>query len=425
MSTRTDSVPQGGRPVTAGGRPAAAEPRVPVRPGLLAALILLAGLIGVVGLGSVACGQGSDHLGFSKATPASPEALLVELKEHQESIDKATDEMMKRIQEFNDSRKPGERTIQFSEIFSQNLTDAQRDVLNQMIAQEKDVSYKSLLEKIAADRSTLQTLQEKVMRLEQSLPDQFAVAKKGDKQHDLAMNYLVNEAQVDPAKAKALLAQADLSDELVPGNKVWFFYDQPRDAFRTYVTQGEAGRTPLAVRRALQRKLITERDQAVAARDEAAAARDTAQAEVSSLQQVKSGLESDIAGLRQNKAELEANVDRLSRDLAFRQNSLLYHAANVRDLKTEGVVTSVRKRLRDVKPVRFDTVLDLREKTIITLAPDTFGLERIDKVRLLPSIYREGRDFSIETSKDSGAAKVTILDPELFKGKEIVLAVGG
>ncbi len=407
-SMRLDSVLHGRRPAAPAG-------------GLLPIIFILAGL---VALGSVACGQG-DRLRFSKATPATPEQLLAELKDHQQRIDAATDDMMKRIQEFNASRQPGQRTILFGEIFSQDFTDEQRDVLNQMIAEEKDVSYKSLLEKIVADRGTLQDLQEKVMRLEQSLPDQFAVVKKGDRHHDLAMNYLINEAQVDPGKARTLLAQIDLTDELVPRNKVWFFFDQPRDTFRTYVTQGEAGQSPLAVRRALQRKLITERDQALVARDEAAAARDEAQAEVDGLQQVKAGLETDIVSLRQNKAALEANVDRLSRDLAFRLNSLFYNAASVRDLKTQGAVSPVRKRLRDVKQVRFDAALDLRQATTITFKPEAFGLERIGKIKMLPPIYQEGRDFTVETSKTSGVATITILDPELFKGKEVVFAVGG
>jgi len=31
----------------------------------------------------------------------------------------------------------------------------------------------------------------------------------------------------------------------------------------------------------------------------------------------------------------------------------------------------------------------------------------------------------VETSEGTGVARVTILDPELFKGKEVLLAVGG
>jgi hypothetical protein len=90
------------------------------------AVVAIAALAGVVALGSIAC-QRSDRLGFTKPAPATPEELLAELKTHQERIDQATDGMMKRIQEFNTSRQPGQRTIQFSEIFTQT-SDAQRDV---------------------------------------------------------------------------------------------------------------------------------------------------------------------------------------------------------------------------------------------------------------------------------------------------------
>lgn len=378
-----------------------------------ASVLLL--VMAAVAVASMACTQ---DLKFSKAVPKTPEELLAELKTHQEKIDAATDATMKRIEEFNQSRKPGERTIHFSEIYGQEFTDAQRDVLNQMIAQEKDVSYKSLLEHIVADRNELQALQEKVMHLEQALPDKFVVVKKGDRQKDLAMNYLVNEMQLPPEKAKTLLAEADQTDELVPGNKVWFAYDPKDDTFRTYVTRGEAKQLPLALRRANQRNLITERD---TARTE----RDTAQAEVSNLQQVKAGLETDISMLQANKASLEDSVARLSSDLAFRQNSLFYHAANERSLKDQGVLSPVLKRVRDVKPLQYEASLDLRQGTTINLEPRLFGLESIGRIRLLPPIFQEGRDYTVETSEATGTAKVTILDPDLFKGKEVLVAVGG
>ncbi len=370
---------------------------------------LLAGI--VVVLGALACRSGSEPTGLSETPPATPEALLTELKTHKERIDHATDQMMQRIDEFNASRQPGQRTIQFSEVFTDDLNDEQRDILNRMIAEEKDVSYKSLLEKIIADRDQIRNLQEKVTRLEQSLPDQFVLARSGDTHQRLAIDYLVNEAKLEASKAKVLLAGVDRTDELLPGNKVWFFYDPQQDTFRTYVTQGEAGQTPLAVRRALQRKLISERD--------------TAQAAVNALEQVKSGLESDIAALRDNKAALEASVDRLSRDLSFQQNSLFYHAANKRDLKDQGVLSPFLKRVRDVKGVSFEAALDLREGSTITLAPESFGLQRITEVRVLPPIYQEGRDFAVETSEDTGSARVVILDSNLFRGKEVLLAVGG
>ena len=368
------------------------------------ALVALA-IVAVVGLGTVSCKRAGP--GTAKTT----DELLTQLKEDRAEIDQTTDTMMKRIDTYNSTRKPGQPTLQFGEIFNQDLSPEQRDVLNAMVEQEKDVSYKALLEKIIADRETIRTLQENVMRLEQTLPDKFAVVKRGDRQADLAMNYLTQEAHLDPEKAKALLSQVDQTDELVVGNKVWFFYDPKDDTFRTYVTRGEAGLTPLMVRRARQRKLINERD--------------TAQAEVSDLQVVKVQLETDINGLTQQKTELEGTVDKLSNDIAFRENSLFYHAENAQTLKDQGILSSVLKRVRDVKGLQFNEALDLRQATTLTLLPQNYGLSQIREVKLLPAIYQEGRDYAVQTQKDHSSAQLVILDPELFRGKEVLLAIGG
>jgi hypothetical protein len=387
------------------------------------AAAILAALMTVAALG---CAQMGGQGGSSTAPAASPSDLVLsQLKEDRSRIDQTTDEMMKRIDAYNTSRKPGDRTLQFSEIFSEDLSPEQRDVLNTLIEQEKDVSYKALLQKIIADRDSIRSLQEKVMHLEQTLPDQFAVARKGDTHYKLAHAYLTEEAKLDSEKAKTLLAQADQTDELLTGNKVWFFYDPQRDSFRTYVTQGEAGQTPLAVRRALQRKLVSERDAAQAQVGVLEGTKAALEASNASLEATRNSLQGDVMMLRQNKAELKSAVDRLSRDIAFRQNSLFYHAANTRELKDQGVITSALKRFRDVKGVHFDEALDLRQRTTITLTPGEFGLERIKQVKLLPSIFQEGRDFTIETAKDERSAKVTILDPDIFRGKEVLLAIGG
>jgi hypothetical protein len=345
----------------------------------------------LAGLGAIGCGDPGP--GSAK----SPEELLAQLNNDRARIDTASDVMMKRIEAFNATRKPGERKLQFSEVFSQNLSAEQKDVLNSMMETEQDISYQSLLQKIIADRDSIQALQEHVARLEQTLPDQFVLAKRGDRHQELAMTYLTNDAKLDPAKAKALLRQVDQSDELLPGNKVWFFYDPHTDVFRTYVTQGEAGQTPLAVRRARQRKLIEERDTFKSERD-------TARAEVTNLQGVNTGLQADLARL---------------------ENSLFYHADTERALKDQGVLTSFTKKVRDVSGVQFDESLDLRETTTITLMPSTYGLTQIRDVRILPEIYQEGRDFTVETAEDRSSARITILAPDMFRGKEVLLAVRG
>jgi hypothetical protein len=333
--------------------------------------------------------------------------------------------MLGRLDQFNATRSAGQRTIQFSEIFTEELSPEQRDILNTMLAEEQDISYRALLQTIINDRDLLRGLQEKVLRLEQALPDKFVLAKAGDTHTGLAGTYLRDEAGLDEAAADRHLAEIDLTDELLPGNKVWFFYDKEKDAFRTYVTQGEAGRTPLAVRRARQRQLIAERDTARSDAETNATQRDAARADVDRLLRVRADLETDIEELQRTRRELESSVSRLSSDLAFQTNSLFYHAASVAELKDKGVLTRVLKKVEDMRDVQFDTALDLRRDTTITLHPSAFGLERIDDVRLYPAGYEEGRDFAIERSEGSGDVRVVILEADLFRGKEVIVAVGG
>jgi hypothetical protein len=154
---------------------------------------------------------------------------------------------------------------------------------------------------------------------------------------------------------------------------------------------------PIDVRRAQHKALVTERD---AFRSE----RDTAREQAVSLEQARYQLENE---------------------LATRQNSLFYHAASNQELKEQGVLTPVLKRIRDVKGVNFDEQIDLRQGTTISLLPQNYGLEEIRVVRVLPPIYQEGRDFSVETAEDYSSARVVILEPDVFRGKEVVLALGG
>ena len=72
-----------------------------------------------------------------------------------------------------------------------------------------------------------------------------------------------------------------------------------------------------------------------------------------------------------------------------------------------------------------DQSVNLTRQTSITLEPGAYGLEEIRSVRLLPSIYQEGRDYSVEIDADRSNARLVILDPDVFKGKEVLLALHG
>ena len=394
--------------------------------GFLAAAVLMTGL---VVLGGVACSGDQVRQGLSGPGAASPQSLLAELKDDKAQIDQITDDMMGRIQEFNVSRKPGERAITFGEIFYDDLSPEQNDVLGEMLAEEKDVSYKAILQKLIEDRETVRALEEQVLRLEQNLPDRFVIARQGDSQYELALAYLTQDAGLEAGAAKQLIAEVDMSDTLLPGNKVWFFHDADRGAFRTYITRGEAGTTPLVVRRAVERRLITERDAAVALNAslqlDLEATRTDLEGQIADLSERRRTLETDVASLEEGRSQLRERVAGLRSDLAQRENSLFYHVASEKELREQGNLTVLSKRLRDAKGVPFEQSLDLRVDSVIEVTAEQFGFDQIKRVRLLPEFYMIERDYTVEPSEDGSSATVKILDRGLFRGKEVLLSVRG
>lgn len=392
--------------------------------------------VGLIVFGAVACSTSDVRTGLNSPVPSSPEALLAELKDDKDRIDRITDGMADRVKAFNDSRQPGQQTLRLSDVFYDDLTGSERDVLSTMLAAEEDVSYKALLQALARDRETIQTLQNRVMRMEQALPDQFVVAAKGDSQYDLAISYLTDSAGLERDRAERVLSRIDMSDELVPGNKVWFFYNPAADSFRTYVTQGDAGQMPIALRRAMKRKLISERDAARAhaealtmdleltkLRMESEVA--TLSEEIESLRDTRARLETEVSDLNGEQEYLESRVSQLSSALAEQENSVFFHAAAESELKDRGVITRFLKRFQDVQGVDYDQALDLAHESTISLRAEDLGLEKIGKVRLFPTVYHAERDYVVERSEDGATATVTILDPEIFKGKEVIVSVKG
>ena len=388
-------------------------------------------LLGVLVAGSVACGKGSLEKGLSGPVPATPQELMAELQTEKEKIDRVSDEMMKRIEAFNQSRGPGEKKLQFSEIFYSDLSPDQRDVLDQLLAEEKTPTYRNLLAKMIEDRKTVQSLQEQVLKLEQQLPDKFAIAHKGDTHYLLAHEFLMGEG-VTEEKAKQLLNQIDLSEDLVPGFKVWYNYDKEKDTFKTYVTQGEAGQTPLAVKRAMKRKLIGERDVAMAKavaleQTKSSLERDVTRLEgdISSLEDRRASLESNVADLEGRNSDLQVRGDKYEADLAFKQNSLFYHADNAKTLADQGVLSKFLKNLKDVKGVSYEDAVDLRQARSITFTPQTYGLKTIKGLEILPGVYQEGRDYSVQVAEDGGNATVVFNDPEIFKQQRVLISLKG
>jgi hypothetical protein len=339
--------------------------------------------------------------------------------------------MMERIEVFNASRAPGDRNVEFSELFYSDLAPEQRSILDELLAEEKRPSYKNLLTRIIEDRDRIKQMTDRIQYLEQRLPDNFVIVKAGQTHYDLAMEYLANEG-VDAAKSRQLVDEMGLQEDLVPGFKVWFNYFKEEDKFKTYVTRGEAGQTPLAVARASKRNLIHERDVAVAratALEETKATLETditrLMGDVHSLEDRKAELNIQVADLEARNQDLNEKGQKLSEDLSLTQNSMYYYANSQQALAEQGVLSRFMKNLKDVKGISYDESLDLRQSTSINLEAQPYGLTEIKDVAIWPEIYQAGRDYTVEVADDGQSARVEIIDKNMFKKQRVLIALSG
>ena len=366
-------------------------------PVALLALVAVAALVPLLS----ACSRG----------PKDSEKVLAALQEKKAEVDRRTDDLVRRLDEYNKTRAPGQREIRFTELFAPDLTPEQQRVLDDLLRGEQDATYKGLLEQIRKDREEIQGLQLKIADLEAKLPGNFVTVKKGDTHYELALKYLSAERGLAEAEARKALADVGLFEDIAPGNHVYIFYDKDTRRFGTYVTQGEAKSSPLAVQRAIRRRLITERDAAIAKSEDL-------ETKMVALKQQIDGLQDEVRGLEERRAKLQE-------DLETTVHSLYYHIASEIQLMEEKVVKDgifTTPQLDDPERVAYDHSLDLRQATMLALRPENFGLKKIRHVILFPKFYAEGRDYKVTEGRD-GSVAIELLKPALFEGKHVLFAL--
>jgi len=369
----------------------------------------------------------------AKAEPRTPEEVLGALREERAEIDAASDRILERIQRWNEAHAPGE-TIQFAELFPTDLTEAEQDVLDDLIAGERDISYRGLLLEIAAERENIEALQARIWTLEERLPGRFVTAARGDTHYDLALDYLIRDEGLEEGEARRHLAGINLFADLWPGHRVWLWHDRAEDRFATWVTRGEAARSPLAVQRAVRRGLIEDKEAALhrafVLAEERDALADTLiglRGDVRDLGLERQRLKGEVEELRGERSRLSADLDAVTLERDRLANSLLYHVATERELKKKGIVKDTPftfPQLADPDRVVYDRALDLREGTVLELEPGAFGLKSVRKVILFPKFFQEGRDYRV-VRRGGGAATLEILVPSAFRGRRIVIALRG
>src|SRR6185436_16530837 len=358
-----------------------------------------------------------------KPIPASPDVLLTELKEARDNIDRNNRDIYDRIQQFNGRMEMlGRKQISFSQVFLQGLSADEEAALDKLVKEEKDPTYRGVLGQVVEDMKTIRDLQTKVTDLESKLPGDGVDVKPGDTHLKLAKQYLMDTHKLPEARAKELVERINIMDTgLEKGMKVHFYYDPAKDFFGTWVVQGDAKRSPLALVRAKEMRLIQEREVAVAKAntlsEEKASleeVRDNLQKDIDALEAKKSALESTVSQLEMEKSKAEENYRVTSAKLSEHQNSVWYDADLEDRLRARGVLRTINK-IENIGEVKFANNIDLTKTKTITLKPSQFGIDHITDVRVVPTFLKEGRDIGVRFVED-GTVEVTVLNEAALRG---------
>lgn len=311
-------------------------------------------------------------------------------------------------------------------VLDQSLGPEQREVLEKKLQSEEGIGYKDLISDILKKQKEIEDLKVQIQELEKKLPSPTLV-KKGDRHFDIAMNFLTKEKGLDEATAKKLVYQTNIMDELVPGFKVWNFYDE--GVYGTFVTQGDAAVSPYGVIQAAKTKLVNEKNEAISQKEILQKEKTTLLEQVADLEQRRDQLNQDVMLLQQEREELVkklAETRDLSEELKSKLNSVFYRVGERKALVESGLVkdplfgsASILKYGEENFPDR----IDLRTADTITISAEKCGVPSIKKVRIVPTSFKNDVDFKVALSPDGSSANIQILNKDKFRAERTIVVL--
>ena len=310
-------------------------------------------------------------------------------------------------------------------VMGQTLTPEQKQILEEKLQKEEGIGYRDLVTDILKKQKDVEDLKVQVQDLEKKLPS-AVVVKRGDRHMDIAMNFLTKEKGVDTNTAKKLVQQVNLMDELVPGFKVWNFYDN--GVYGTFVTQGDASVSPYRVIQKAKQDLIQAKDTAISQRDTLAKEKTTLLEQVSDLEKRRDSLNQEVAMLQGEREDLLKKMQEmhdLSEDLKARLNSVFYKIGDRQTLIKSGLVQDPwygQPRLMQFDEANFPQHLDLRTGDTITFTAQEAGVPRITKVKVAPgSVFKIDVDYNWMISADGQQGTIKVINKDKFRAERTMV----
>lgn len=351
--------------------------------------------------------------------PASPQ--MKQMEETVQQIQKLESDIQEKQNEVftlvGDYRKTTGKDI--SGINALNLTPEQKQVFEEKIKSETNVSIQSLLQDILDKSGEIKGMQTKIQELESLLPKPHLV-EKGENHYEIAMDFLLNEKGLEKKKTMELIERTALFEPLVPGFKVWNFFSG--EEYGTFVTQGSAPISPNQIQRKVKKELVD-------AKDEAIATKTKLESDIKEMESRRAELISQLDLLHQEKESMLTRISDLNQQnlgLQAEMNSLFYILDLGKNLVKKGILKGGFLRstkMQSVTAESFTASIDLRSVSTVSITASSLGVSRIKGVTLYPGFYKKGVDYSVAISEDRQTATLTILDPKKLQNERVVIAV--
>jgi cell division protein FtsB len=327
-------------------------------------------------------------------------------------------DIMDMVRKYNASHP--EAAFDTAGIAQFGLSPEQAEILAKRVAQEKDVSYRGMLQEVLDLNQQVEALNQQLLEVRSKLPAPYEV-KEGDTHLKVCLNFLTDKG-VPEEEAMKLIEQTSLTAEILPGFEVWNYYND--GVFGTFVTQGSARLSPNALARATKRRIDAERQNLIHARNQK-------EQEVRDLEARRAELQDQIRDLEEERSSMMSQMAEMaSRNeaLALTLNTVHYEVGTFKNLSKQGVIHKPlfgKWETDNLENLTNKEQLDLRTDNRLTFNSSALGLSKISQVIVFPRSYEPDTDYKVVISEDKQSATVVLLKPEGFRLAHLAVAVDG
>ncbi len=324
-----------------------------------------------------------------------------QLEQQQAQTNKKMGDLIARYQSRGGSLPPG---------FGAELNDEQRALLAERIKTER-AGLRTLLQDLIERDKEIQQLKTRLDQLAAQLPSSV-IAKDGDRHDRISMNFLIKQG-VSATKAYEIVSQVNLQDALVPGFRVWNYYQKGQ--FGTWVTRGRANVTPQEHQKRLTEMLEQERDQALKQLVALQGERDELRAAAVQKDEQLQRTEEELKAMAEVAEKERAEVMRRETEA----NTIHFVMGSKKTLVDRKIIERNMRRFSPEATTM--TAQNLADSSEIPIDAASLGLKRIRKVTLLPEIFRPGVDYAVTTGGPSATLRITV--PDKFRQNRFVIVV--